>query len=132
MMQRTIAFAGTAVLATLFGIGIVLGQEHSAGHQAKQPEDKSAMPDMSQAIFCPMKSTGQLCHHGTADLLKLTGAKRQQWTEAANRYNKAVEAATKQLLEEAKTTLSPEELALVEKWFAKGLNPEINRLLATQ
>ena len=94
MKQRTMAFAATAVLATLFGFGIALGQEHSAGHQAKQPEGKSPMPDMSQAIFCPMKSTGLLCSHGTADVLKLNGAKRDRWMEAANRYSKAVEAAT--------------------------------------
>jgi len=129
MNGRQIGLVGIAVLVALFAVGTFHGQEHSAGQQAKQVK---AMPSMDGAVFCPMKSTGQLCNHGTADLLQLTGAKRQRWTEAANRYNKAVDAATKQLLEEATAELSPEELALVEMWFAKGLNPEINRLLAAK
>ncbi len=129
MKRRQVGLAGIVVLVALFAVGTFHGQEHSAGQQAKQPK---AMSSMDGAVFCPMKSTGQLCNHGTAYLLKLTGAKRQSWTEIANRYNKAVEAATKQLLQEAKVGLSPEQLELVEKWFSRGLNPEINRLLATK
>lgn len=127
MKWNVLTVAGVAVLGALFGIGMLFGQEH-AGHHAQQQGTSS----MAGAIFCPAKSTGQLCNHGSADVLKLSGAKRQSWTDAADRYNKSVEAATKQLLEDAKSTLSPEEYAQIEKWFAKGLNPEINRLLAAK
>lgn len=63
------------------------------------------------------------------DVLKLDGEKRQQWTGAARRYNQAVSAATKQLLADAKTTLSPEEFAKVERWFDKNLNLLLNQIL---
>ena len=129
MRQRQVTLAYVGALAALLAVSTLYAQEHSAGHQAKTAQ---GTPSMSGAIFCPAKSTGQLCDHGTADVLKLSGAKRQSWTEAANRFNQTVEAATKQLLKDAKPTLSPEEYAQVEKWFAKGLNPEINRLLATK
>lgn len=131
MNRNVVTLASIAVLGALFGVGMLFGQEHGAGHGATAV-GKSSGGDMSQAIFCPAKSTGQLCTHGTSDVLKLSGTKRQSWTDAQNRYNKAVEAATKQLLEDAKATLSPEEYTQVENWFAKGLNPEINRLLAAK
>lgn len=51
------------------------------------------------------------------------------WNEAANQYNKAVDAATKQLLDDAKATLSPWEFATVQKWFDKSLNTQLNRQL---
>ncbi len=38
-------------------------------------------------------------------------------------------AAMKQLLTQAKTILSPEEYASVEKWFNKGLNEVLNQVL---
>lgn len=129
MKWSRVITVSTIVLAVSFVVITLPAQEHGGGQNAKH---SAASSSMSEAIFCPTKSTGQLCNHGTADVLKLSGTKRQQWTEAVNRYNKAVEAATKQLLQESKGSLSPEELALVEKWFAKGLNPEINRLLAAK
>lgn len=73
-----------------------------------------------------------LCNHGTADLLKLSGSKREQWTKIANRYNERVEAATQDLLKEAKTLLSPEELAQVQNWLDKARNAELNKLLAAK
>lgn len=81
-------------------------------------------------VFCSAKKTGQLCNHGTADLLKLSGSKRERWTEMAKWYNERVEAATQDLLKEAKTHLSPEELAQVETWLDKARNAELNKLLA--
>ena len=117
------------VVFALLGVAVFYGQAHGAGQQSKMDMSKK---DHSGTVFCPGMSTGKLCPMGTVNTLKLTGAKKQKWTEAANRYNKAVDAATKQLLEDSKTTLSPEEYAQVEKWFAKGLNPEINRLLAAK
>ena len=83
-------------------------------------------------VFCSAKKTGQLCNHGTADLLKLSGSKRERWTEIVNRFNKAVEAATQELLTESKAVLSPEELAQVEAWLDKARNAELNKLLASK
>ncbi|MBI3939565.1 MAG: hypothetical protein HY315_01910 [Acidobacteria bacterium] len=76
--------------------------------------------------------TGQLCSHGTANVLQVSGTGKDRWIEAAREYNRAVGAATNQLLEKSKTFLTPKEQALVEKWFAKGLNAELNHLLAKQ
>ncbi len=104
------------VVAALVGAGVRSAQGQTREHN--QPE-----------IFCLAKSAGQLCNHGSAEVLKLDGAKKERWTEAANRYNKAVDAATKQLLEDAKATLSAEEFATVQKWFDKSLNAQLNRQL---
>jgi hypothetical protein len=83
-------------------------------------------------VFCSAKKTGQLCNHGTADLLKLSGSKREQWTKITNSYNTRVEAATQDLLKEAKTLLSPEELAQVQIWLDKARNAELNKLLTAK
>ncbi|MBK8002107.1 MAG: hypothetical protein IPK15_26280 [Verrucomicrobia bacterium] len=64
--------------------------------------------------------------------LKLDGDKKAAWSGAVKRYNTPVEAATQQLLKEAKETLSPEEFASVEKWFAKGVNSQINQQLVKE
>ena len=105
------------VLAVLFSVIVLQAQEHSAGQHGTHG---AASSSMSEAIFCPAKSTGQLCNHGTADVLKLSGAKRDKWTEAANRYNRAVDAATKQLLEEAKSELCPRSSPWWKCGFAKA------------
>jgi hypothetical protein len=67
-------------------------------------------------------------------MFKLSGPKKQAYLEALNSYNKAVAAASKQFLADAKTKagLSEAELALAQSWFAEGLNPEINKILATK
>src|SRR5579884_2800605 len=114
------AAAAVAGLAILLGVNVTFAQEKS-GAAGLSGGPKSQ-------IYCAAKPAGQLCNHGTADLLKLSGAKKQQWTEAVNRYNKAVDAATRQLLDESRSILSPEEQALVQRWFDKGVNQQINRL----
>jgi len=98
-------------------------------HTFKAEEVRDAKGKSSQ-IFCEGKSAGQLCGEGTVNALKLSGEKKVAWSEAAKRYNTAVEAATKQLLQDAKATLTPDEAAAVEKWFAKGINNSINQQLA--
>lgn len=80
-------------------------------------------------VFCEGLSAGQLCLSATPRELKLEGAKREQWVQAAREYNKSVDAATKQLLARSKTVLSPEEYARVEAWFDKGLNVVLNQVL---
>jgi len=84
----------------------------------------------AQQIYCEGKSAGQLCGEGTVAALKLSGAKKAAWAEAANRYNTAVEAATRRLLKDTETTLSPQDLAIVKQWFARGVNTQINQQLA--
>jgi len=117
------AIRTTAVLGLLVGLAAVPG---ASGLSGQTPATSSSA---KQEVFCEGLSAGQLCLSGTVDVLKLDGDKRQQWTGAARRYNQAVSAATKQLLAEAKTTLSPEEFAKVEKWFDKNLNLLLNQIL---
>ena len=85
--------------------------------------------DNEVAIFCPTMKTGQLCSHGTMNILQLKGAQGDQWLALARKYNKAVDTATLQLFKDAEGTLSKEQLELLKAWFAVGLNPEINELL---
>ena len=116
------------VLMALFAAGTFYAQEHG-GASAKEGHAKSDAPE----IFCSHLGTGQLCP-GNADMFKLSGPKKQAYLEALNNYNKAVAAASKQFLADAKTKagLSEAELALAQSWFAEGLNPEINKILATK
>lgn len=126
MKRRKAGAVNVVMITVLFGLGVLYAQKRSASGM-----DKSKM-DTPGTVFCPGMSTGQLFPIGTVRSLKLNGAKKQSSSEALSRYNKAIDAATKRLLEDSKGSLSPEEYAQVETWFAKGLNPEINRLLADQ
>ena len=99
-------------------------QQHDHSHHANQ-----AANDEDTAIFCPTMKTGQLCSHGTANVLQLKGEKQRAWIALAQKYNKAVDAATLQLFKDAEGTLTPEQVQLLKAWFAVGLNPEINDLL---
>jgi hypothetical protein len=67
-------------------------------------------------------------------MFNMSGAQKEQYTKALNRYNKAVGEAQKQFLEDIKIKagLSEAELALAQSWFAEGLNPEINKILAAK
>ena len=107
----------TATLGLVLALAALIG----AGALAAQTPKRE--------VFCEGLSAGQLCLSGTPRELKLEGAKREQWAEAGRQYNKSVDAATKQLLAQAKTILSPEEYARVEKWFDKGLNVVLNQVL---
>src|SRR5579871_2546145 len=123
-MQRLIArLIPMAAALALFSAGTFYAQDHAgASAKADAPE-----------IFCGHMKTGQLCP-GNAQMFKLSAAQKEQYTQALNRYNKAVGEAQKQFLEDAKTKvgLSEAERALAESWFAEGLNPEINKILATK
>jgi len=114
-----------AAALALFGVATFYAQDH-AGASAKARAD-------APEIFCGHMKTGQLCP-GNAQMFKLSAAQKEQYTQALNKYNKAVGEAQKQFLEDAKTKvgLSEAELALAESWFAEGLNPEINKILATK
>jgi hypothetical protein len=118
MQPRKTVLAGVITVVVLAAGGASYAQE-SAGEKRSE-------------VFCSAKKTGQLCNHGTADLLKLSGSKREQWTKIANSYNERVEAATQDLLKEAKTLLSPEEFAQVQTWLDKARNAELNKLVAAK
>ena len=87
-------------------------------------------------VFCNHLGTGQLCPGGnaTAKLFNLSGAQKERYLEAIHAYNKAVEYASQQFLEDAKTKvgLKPAQLAVAEQWFLAGLNPEINKIIAVE
>jgi hypothetical protein len=131
MKRLTTRLIPMTLLMILFAAGTFYAQEHGghSGASAKDTHAKSEAPE----IFCSHLGTGQLCP-GNAQMFKLSAAQKEQYSQALNSYNKAVAAASKQFLADAKDKvgLSPAELALAESWFAVGLNPEINKILATK
>ena len=123
-ITRTVAYGAALLLATLVSAGVVAQSQTSKHHvQQKAPELE---------VFCSGLSTGQLCLSGAPNVLKLDDAQKQRWTEAARQYNKAVDSATRQFLEQSKPILSAEQFASVQKWFDKGLNPVLNQILIPQ
>lgn len=126
----------TVLLVVIVGLvsGILYGQaaqDHSQ-HQATPaaaPKTVGVTPLVDNDVFCPTMSTGQLCSHGTTSVLGVTGAKGEQWLAAAHKYNKAVEAATKQLMTEAGTVLDEKQMAALKSWFSDEFNTEVNKLL---
>lgn len=120
MKRATLGMVG--VLAVVVGAAALWAQGQAGGHQ---PQAQAT--GHSEEVFCSHLSTGQLCTPGTAAILKLEGVKRDRWSAIARKYNQGVAAATKQFLDEAKGTLSPQEFATVEKWFAHDVNEQLNR-----
>ena len=132
MIQKLMKGASLAAIVGTLTLGTLYAQEHPTGHEhlpAQSQVASTVEADGPGTIFCPTMKTGQLCSHGTADTLGLEGAKREAWIAAARRYNRAVDEATKHLLSEADSLLTSKEKAEVERWFEKGLNPQINQLL---
>jgi hypothetical protein len=120
-------FIGVSALATAYA------QQHDHAAPAK-PAGKPAAPAASaqpqQEVFCATMKTGLLCTHGTASALGLPPDKAAAWLESVDKYNKAVNEATVILQREAKKTLSAAQMAEVDRWFAIGVNQQINQLLA--
>ena len=83
-------------------------------------------------VFCNTMQAGALCPTGTVSVLKLSGPKVQQWLDAVGKYNDTVESASKQLKADAKGILTPAQMAELDRWMNKGLNPEVNRILASR
>lgn len=120
--------------------GVVLGTAYARQHDHQAPAKAAAAKSAPstpaaaagepQELFCATMKTGQLCSHGTATALGLTPAKRDAWLAAVNKYNKAVNDATVALQAEAKGTLSAAQMAEVDRWFAVGVNQQVNQLLA--
>lgn len=138
-MKQTARIFGIAVL-TLSGVYSFAQQHDHSQMQMSQgsnstPAATTAATGTSVAlgeensIFCPTMKTGQLCSHGTAQVLGLKGADAEAWQVLARKYNKAVDAATVQLFKDAETSLTPKQVELLKAWFAVGLNPQMNELL---
>ena len=104
-------------------------QQHD--HAAQTTQSKSSVTE-DLDIFCSTMKTGQLCTHGTANVLGLTGANQEKWMVIARKYNKTVDAATLQLFKDADGVLTSAQLTQLKAWFAVGLNPQINELLYSQ
>lgn len=102
------------VLAFATGAAVLLAQGQPPKQQAEQKAPE---------VFCDGLTTGQLCLSNAPTVLKLDEAQKTRWTEAARQYNKAVDAATKQFLEQSRPILSPGQFASMQKWFEAGLNP---------
>jgi hypothetical protein len=43
-----------------------------------------------------------------------------------------VEGATKKLKADVRSVLTPAQMAELDRWLDKGLNPEVNRILASR
>jgi hypothetical protein len=89
-------------------------------------------PSKTPEVFCNTMQAGALCPTGTVSVLKLSGPKVQQWLDLVETYNDTVEAATKKLKADARNILTPAQMAELDRWMEKGLNPEVNRLLASR
>ena len=120
---RTLALGLALLSTTLVGASVVVAQE-----QASKSKTEQKAPE----VFCDGLSTGQLCLSNAPTVLKLTDAQKQRWTEAARQYNKAIDGATKQFLDQSKPILSPEQFANMQKWFDMGLNPVLNEVLSSK
>src|SRR5215216_5674003 len=119
MMARGLAM----VLSALVGSAVVVTQD-----RASKPQVEQKPPE----VFCDGLSTGQLCLSNAPTVLRLSEAQKQRWTEAARQYNKAIDGATKQFLEQSKPILSPEQFAAMQKWFEMGMNPVLNEVLSSK
>jgi hypothetical protein len=123
-----------ALFAFAFGMP-VHGQnlfEQHAGHEGREDAPLTAAQRAAgdkESIFCPTMKTGQVCTHGTAAILGLTGKDAEEWTVWARKYNQTVNQATEQLFQDASTKLNPKQMELLKAWFAIGWNNQINAIL---
>lgn len=123
-------------MITVFRLGIaitIVGLSLAALDARQRPAERqqSAAPPVPE-VFCNTMQAGALCPTGTVSVLKLSGPKVQQWMDAVGKYNAAVDNATKQLRADAKSILTPAQLAELDRWMDKGINPEVNRILASR
>src|SRR5687767_10979577 len=83
-------------------------------------------------VFCNTMQAGALCPTATVSILKLSGPNVQRWLDAVGKYNDAVENATRQLKADTKGFLTPAQQAELDRWMDKGINPEVNKILASR
>lgn len=125
-VPRALTGRVVALVALAASVWVAAVQAGGAARRTPAP----GQPTSGKAeIFCESLSVGQLCLHGSVDVLKLDAEKRAKWQEAGRRYNQAVNSATKQFLGEVKAFLSPAEYARVEQWFDKAVNTYLNQRL---
>jgi hypothetical protein len=94
--------------------------------------DARQTPTAAPEVFCNTMQAGTLCPTGTVSILKLSGPKVQQWMDIVEKYNNSVEGAARQLKAEARSVLTPGQIAELDRWMDKGINPEVNRILASR
>ena len=94
-------------------------------HARQQP---AAAPE----VFCNTMQAGALCPTATISILKLSGPNVQKWLDAVGKYNSAIENATRQLKAETKGVLTPAQMTELDRWMDKGINPEVNKILASR
>jgi hypothetical protein len=113
---------GIAVIAVGLSLATLDARQRPAASAA------AAAPE----VFCDTMQAGALCPTGTVSILKLSGPKVQQWLDAVGKYNAAVLNATQQLKADARSVLTPAQIAELDRWMDKGINPEVNRILASR
>ena len=112
---------------------IVVGLSLAALDARQRPAERQPSAAAPAAeVFCNTMQAGALCPTGTVSVLKLSGPKVQQWLDLVGKYNDAVETATKQLKADAKSVLTPAQIAELDRWMDKGINPEVNKILASR
>src|SRR4051794_14065016 len=94
------------VVALVLNI-VSFAQEHD--HSAHTGQAKTA-PEDETDIFCSTMKTGQLCTHGTTNVLGISKANEAKWMELTRKYNKAVDAATLDLFKDAEGVLTPAQM----------------------
>ena len=114
-----------AMLVGLIGLLLATLQAQQRGAQPAGAQ-KSEAPE----VFCNTMQAGALCPTATVSILKLSGPNVQKWLDAIGKYNAAVENATRQLKADTKGFLTPAQQAEIDRWMDKGINPEVNRILA--
>jgi hypothetical protein len=95
-------------------------------------QQRGAQPPAAPEVFCNTMQAGALCPTATVSILKLSGPNVQMWLNAINKYNATVENATRQLKADTKGFLTPAQQAEIDRWMDKGINPEVNRILASR
>ncbi len=123
-------------MITIFRLAIAVGVVglSLATLDARQRPAERAQPAAAAApeVFCDTMQAGALCPTGTVSILKLSGPKVQQWLDAVGAYNAAVEKASKQLKADAGRLLTPAQMTELDRWMDKGINSEVNRILASR
>ncbi len=121
--MRTIFRLSVAVLVAGLSLATL-----DAGQRPAAQQSGAAAPE----VFCNTMQAGALCPTNTVSILKLSGPKVQQWMDAVNKYNAAIDNAAKALKADAKSVLTPAQMTELDRWMDKGINPEVNKILAAR
>ena len=111
---------------------IVVGLSLATLDAGQRPAARQPAAAPAPEVFCNTMQAGALCPTGTVSVLKLSGPKAEQWLDAVNKYNDSVLKATRQLKADAGSILTPTQKAELDQWMDKGMNPEVNRILASR